>query len=199
MLARTRLAVALVVVSSILGVSTVRAAGIPSPPNSSVEPILVGDSNGGLIGDGFRVAVRDAANVPVGGSTVDLLFAGATRPYTVQVAPAGSLCPAAPGIRKIADAAGNVMFQARFGGFANAMAIQVRADGVLLRNVFARSTDINVDGATAVGDFNLFRVNFLFNPAAMETDYNEDGITAVGDFDIFRKVFLNDVPGTPCP
>src|SRR5262245_30890391 len=79
------------------------AAAVPSAANSSVEPVLVGDSNGALIGDGFRVTVRDAANNPVGGSLVDLLFAGTVRPYKPQVAPAFSLCPAAPGIRKSAD------------------------------------------------------------------------------------------------
>lgn len=196
MLARARFIA--FILTSILG-ATAANANVPSPPNSTFEPVLVGDSNGALIGDGFRVTVRDIANVPVGGSVVDLLFAGAVRPYTAQVPPSGSLCPAAPGIRQAANAAGNAVFQPRFGGFANAPAIQVRADGVLLGQVMARSTDIDVDGATAVGDFNLFRINFLFNPGALETDYNEDGATLVGDFDIFRKVFLNDVPGTPCP
>ena len=187
-----------IMVSSLLAATTVNAA-VPSPPNSVVEPVLVGNSNGALIGDGFRVTVRDINNTPVPGATVDLVFAGTVRPYTAQVPPATSGCPAAPVIRKVADAAGNVMFQARFGGYVNAPAIQVRADGVLLSQVQARSTDIDVDGTTAVGDFNLFRINFLFNPPATETDYNEDGMTLVGDFDIFRKVFLNEVPGTLCP
>jgi len=196
MLARARFIA--IFVSSIFA-ATAGNAAVPSPPNSVVEPVLVGNSNGTLIGDGFRVTVRDIANIPIGGSLVDLLFAGAVRPYTAQVPPSGSLCPAAPGIRQAANAAGNAVFQARFGGYANAFAIQVRADGVLLSQVMARSTDINADGTTAVGDFNLFRINFLFNPPAMETDYNEDGATLVGDFDIFRKVFLNEVPGIPCP
>lgn len=187
-----------ILVLSIFAATTVDAA-VPSPPNSVIEFTLVGNSNGSLIGDGYRVTVRDINNLPVPGATVDLVFAGSVRPYTAQVPPATSGCPAAPVIRKVADAAGNVMFQARFGGYANAPAIQVRADGVLLGTVQARSTDIDVDGTTAVGDFNLFRINFLFNPPAIETDFNEDGMTLVGDFDIFRKIFLNEIPGTLCP
>lgn len=171
-------------------------AGVPSPPNCSVDPVLVGDSNGMQIGAGFRVTVRDIVGNPVAGSSVTLGFFGTTRPYTVQVAPAAVTCPF---IVKSTDAAGHVVFQARFGGFANAPAINVQADGINLKVVPARSTDLDANGATDAFDFVHFRNNFLNSPAAPETDYNQDGVTDPFDFNIFRSVFLNDIPGTLCP
>jgi hypothetical protein len=172
------------------------APAVPNPVTSSVEPVLVGDSNGALIGDGFRVTVRDAANNPIGNSSVVLHFAGTVRPYTQQVPPANVTCPT---IVMTTNALGEAVFQARFGGFANAPAIGVIADGVFLSTVLARSTDINADGKTDAFDFALFRNNFLNNPGAPETDYNEDGVTNPFDLNIFRMVFLNDIPGTLCP
>lgn len=130
------------------------------------------------------------------GSAVKLVFAGTTRAYNAQVPPAQAACPS---IINVTDVFGNVVFQARFGGYANGPAIQVIADGFLLRTVLARSTDLDADGATTVADFNHFRTNFLTNPAAQETDYDETGVTDLGDFAIFRQVFLNDVPGVLCP
>jgi hypothetical protein len=178
------------------GLASSAIAAVPAPPNCSVEPVLVGDSNGALIGDGFRVTVRDAAFIPIGGSSVVLHFAGTVRPYLQQVPPANVTCPT---IVMQTNAIGEAVFQARFGGFANAPAIGVFADGVFLTTVLARSTDINADGKTDAFDFALFRNNFLNNPGAPETDYNEDGVTNPFDLNIFRMVFLNDIPGTLCP
>jgi len=180
----------------LLLVAAPAAAGVPDPGASSVEPVLVGDSNGMQIGNGFVVVVRDVLGAPLGGVTVQLIFAGTTRPYTTQVAPATTVCPY---IKGATDATGTVVFRARFGGYANGPAIEVRANGVLLSTVPARSTDLDADGATAAFDFVHFRNNFLNNPAAPETDYNEDGITDPFDFNVFRSVFLNDVPGILCP
>ena len=187
-----------ILVFAFLAIATAASADVPDPTQSSAEPILVGNSNGVLIGNGYRVAVRNVVGNPIPGSSVALIFAGAARPYSAQVAPATSNC-AVPSINKSTDAAGNVTFQPRFGGFANAPAVQVRADGILIRTVPARSTDLNADGATAIGDLGIFRINFIFSPGNLETDYNESGATEIGDLDIFRKAFLFDTPGTPCP
>lgn len=175
-------------------------AGPPDPGHSQIEPIIVGNSNGSQIGDGYRVIVRDFNGTPLGGISVELRFPGTgANPYQQQNFPASSQCMGGRYISKDTDANGLVVFQPRFGGFENGAGVTVKGNIINLGSVRARSTDINSDGATAVGDFNLFRLNFLFNPAAPETDYNEDGTTAVGDLDIFRKVFLFDSPGTPCP
>jgi len=174
------------------------SAAVPDPPKSTTSPILVGDSNGQLIQNGYEVWVRDLNNAPIAGSTVVLQFTGSARPYTSQVAPAIASCPT---VSKITDASGYVRFQVRMGGYDNAFATGVRvvADGVLLTSALARSTDLTGDGATGAFDLVHFRNNFLNNPSAPETDYNKDGITDPFDFNIFRSVFLNDIPGTPCP
>lgn len=190
LLAGTALAIAL------LASPAAATITVPYPPLCSVEPVLVGDSNGMQIGDGFKVTVRDVTGATMAGVVVHLAFAGTTRPYNAQVAPAQAQCP---DIANVTNGLGNVVFQARFGGYANAPAIQVIADGFLLKTVPARSTDLDADGATTVADFSRFRINFLTNPAAQETDYDETGLTDLGDFAIFRTVYLNDIPGVPCP
>src|SRR5262245_9369932 len=131
---------------------------VPDPAHSSVEPVLVGDSNGMQIGDGFRVTVRDLQNVPMANVVVALQFAGSgARAYASQVSPAQASCPS---ILSIANAVGEVAFRARFGGFANTPAVVVRADGVRLATVLARSTDLDADGVTGLSDLGIFRQNF---------------------------------------
>jgi len=172
------------------------AANLPDPGHSIVEDVIVGDSNGMQIGNGFRVIVLDAAGNPVVNSHVVLAFNGSAKPYTSQVPPAVASCP---NIFATTDASGTVVFEPRFGGFDNSPLVEVRADGVALRIVRSRSTDLTKDGVTAAFDFVQFRNNFLNNPTAPETDYNEDGITGPVDFNVFRLVYLNDIPGTVCP
>ena len=172
------------------------AAAVPDPSQCTVPPIIVGDSNGAAIGGGYKVVVRDAFGDPVPVSDVFLIFLGSTHAYTTQVAPVTTLCPA---IHRLATTVGIAVFTPRFGGFANSNTIEVLADNVLIGTVKARSTDINGDGMTGIADFNLFRTNYLTNPAAQETDYDQNGSTNVGDFNIFRQIYLADIPGTPCP
>lgn len=175
-------------------------AGPPDPGHCQLEPVIVGNSSGTQIGDGYRVIVRDMNGNLLSGISVELRFPGTgCNPYQQQNFPASSQCMGGRFITKDTDANGLVVFQPRFGGYENFATVTVKGNIVNLGSVRARSTDINSDGATAVGDLNLFRINFLFNPAAVETDYNEDGMTAVGDFNIFRQNFLFDSPGTPCP
>ena len=188
---------AAVLVAATLASPALATTVVPDASKSSVEPVLVGDSNGMQIGDGFRVSVRDFSGSSMVNSVVTLQFSGTSaRPYTSQVSPAQVSCPS---IRNITGVTGDVVFRARFGGFANTPAIVVRADGVLLATVLARSTDLDADGATGIQDLSLFRFNFLHAPDAKETDYDESGSTDIGDFSIFRQVFLNDLPGTTCP
>ncbi len=50
-----------------------------------------------------------------------------------------------------------------------------------------------------VADLALFRANYLGNPAAPETDYDADGATALSDFALFRVEYLSGARGTLCP
>src|SRR5262245_13315582 len=104
----------------------------PDPAHSSIEPILVGDSSGLQILDGFRVTVRDLNNVPLSGVGVVIVFSGPVRPYTSQNAGTGVACP---NVKIISDASGNAVFAARFGGFTNANTIDIRGNGTLLSTV----------------------------------------------------------------
>ena len=177
-------------------VSSPAFANPPFGPNCSAEPVIVGDSNGMQIGDGYRITVRDNNNNPVANAVVKLQFNGTSRPYHEQVLPAACQCPV---IVSISDATGHVTVRARLGGFDNITMIQVSAEGQAITTVKARSTDLNKDGVTGIADMSTFRFNFLKVPGSQETDYDETGLTDIGDFSIFRQVFLNDVAGTLCP
>jgi hypothetical protein len=88
------------------------------------------------------------------------------------------------------------------GGFVNAASVQVSANGVVLANIPARSTDIETgdNGAVTNGsDLNTFRCE-LFNlpchATGPETDYNNDTLTNTSDLNIFRiQLFATDQPG----
>ncbi len=174
------------------------AAPSPSPANSSVEPILVGSSSGLLIGDGYRVIVRDPQSRPLADVTVEVNFSGGIFPYSSQLPPTSVDC--APGIiSQLTDANGLALFRPRCGGTANFPDnLTIKANGIYLANATGRSTDYDASGATELADFNHFRVNFLTAPASLDTDYDESGVTDLGDLSIFRQVFLADTPGGVC-
>jgi len=184
----------LALVTSLVFATSARAAVYP--PNCSVDPVLVGDSSGMPIGNGFRVVARDAAGNAMPGITVTLQFFAPVRPYTAQVAPAVVTCPF---VLKVTDATGTAVFYVRMGGCSNAPCVLVRADGIVVGYVPTRSTDIDGDGLTWAFDLNLFRQRFLNDHMAQETDFDQSGATDLADFSIFRQVYLHEIPGIPCP
>ena len=180
-------------------------AALPSPPNCSVEPILVGGNTGNLLpgpgGPGFQVVVRDMFNLPIGGVTVDIQVpSAALRLYRTQ-APGTMVFCGQHFLRKTTNPLGEATFAPCIGGFDNSNAASIFADGILLAIVPVRSTDINASQAnTDLGDLNLFRVQFYApQPAAPQTDYTGDGVTGLADLNIFRGEFVALMPGNYCP
>ena len=97
------------------------------------------------------------------------------------------------------DSGGYVKFGVQAGGFNNANVVTVSADGVILANVRARSTDIDGVGArTDVNDLNVFRVK-LFTTAPPEIDFDISGISDVGDLNLFRQDLFSGAAGAYCP
>jgi hypothetical protein len=101
-------------------------------------------------------------------------------------------------ISRVGDSSGDFVFYPRLGSFENSAVIEVRASGILLARVLARSTDIDSNGATGLADLELFRVNFFGNPDAQETDYDLSGSTDLGDLNIFRTEFFSEASGALC-
>src|SRR5262249_32233633 len=160
---------------------------LPRPENCTVEPVIVGDSNGMQIGDGYRVIVRDSQNRPIEGTQVSVNFQQGVFPYQQQFFPGAGVDCAAIILSQVSDVNGVATFIPRIGGSNLFPVMAVKGDGVFLAQISGRSTDLDASGATDAFDFNHFRINFLTNPSAPETDYNEDGVTDAFDFNLFRQ------------
>jgi hypothetical protein len=177
----------------------VAPAAVPDATTSYVTPLMVAGSSGMAPGDTFQVAVRDVGWAPKAHALVTLNFTGTgMRLYQEQEASDSVDC-AAHVLAQWSDSNGLALFHPRAGGFQNVLGIQVRANGVLLKTVPGRSTDINGDGATDIADLALFRENFLVDRSAPETDFDMDGKTTVRDLAILRAEFYSGARGTPCP
>jgi hypothetical protein len=175
------------------------AAAVPSPQTSQCDAVLVGNISGIDRGNAFHVTVRDLANSPEAGSVVAIHFLGGTTHLVWEQNPGTTVSCGFLTISRVADSGGASSILARFGGFDNVAEANVTADGVILRRIAVRSTDLDGDGTTGLSDFNLFRQRFLSNPSAPETDYNQDGTTGLADFEIFRAEFVAGARGTVCP
>jgi len=178
-------------------------ATVPDPRFSVIDNVVVGNATGTLMGGvpaGYDVSVRDVNNAPKAGSVVTLDFsATGMKVYSSQNAGTTVNC-LAKAITRTADAVGHVNFGARVGGYTNAFLVVVIADGVILGNARARSTDIDgVDGRTGLGDLAHLANNLINNASAQETDFDLNGTTGLGDLSLFSTELLSPIGGTYCP
>lgn len=175
------------------------AAGPPAPWLCSVPSVVVGNLSGQAIGDGFVVVVRRASGDPYPGADVQLIFpVGGPRPLLEQE-PGTTVDCAARSVRRAADGNGVAVFHPRISGHVETNAVEVRAAGLLLRQVSVRSMDLDGSGVVDLIDFHRFAESFLGSPTAAETDFNADGRTDALDFDLFRRDFVARAQGAFCP
>ena len=175
-------------------------AAVPDPTKSHADPVLVGNLSGADMGNAFHVNVRDVGNVPKVGVTVSIVFNGSgSRPLQEQEAGTAVTCGSPVSISRVTDTHGDVFFHARVSGSDDEVIYQVRANGVLLRDITIRSTDLDGNGSTDLGDLNAFRVQYLSDPRGAETDYSQDGVTDLTDFNLFRIEYLKGARGSFCP
>jgi hypothetical protein len=174
--------------------------GVPDPNRSTVDPLLVGNLGADPPGLSFAVVVRDIAGNPIAGSQVAIDFAAAlgATPCATQN-PGTSVNCAQRAFFGQTGVDGKVVFYPKFGGYVNSALVSVYANGVLLRRVPARSSDITRDGRCELADLAHFRLNYLSNFTAPETDYNANGATDLGDFNFFRVEFLARAARDLCP
>src|SRR5262245_7766156 len=111
------------------------SAGVPSPPNSFVDPCFIVCPNGDFP---FHVVVRDVANVPLAGVVVLIDLCPC-------VGPSFNLCPGIScQITAVTDSSGAVLFRIKAGGTCP-LPVNIRANGVLLAGRFIASPDQNGD------------------------------------------------------
>ena len=119
------------------------------------------------------------------------------NPYNLQLAPTTVDCPSKT-LLQVADASGTATFRALIGGAENSSSITVRANGVPLSLIQARSTDMDANGDTGLNDLLLFGLNFFGNPAALESDFDNAGGTGLNDLLLFGLEFFSGGSGVPC-
>lgn len=192
---------ALAVTTGLALLATSAMASVPSPANSDVDPVAVGNVTGTALkgggfgttvgGIGFSVVVRDIGGVLINGANVTVDFntaagntggrgAGLVRAYNPQVTGtcAGDVFSKATNTG--GDPAGTARFRLIFGGAENDASIEVRANGVLLALIKARSTDLTAsngpDGRpTGLADVAILQSNTYsganVSGATMEADF----------------------------
>ena len=208
---------ALTVAAGLALVATTATAGVPDPAQSSADDVIVSNVSGNPLkpggafgtaatGIGYTVVVNDVNGSPIAGVTVTINFstgsgstglAAIANAMTTHIAPTTVDCGTGT-ISKVTDGSGTAIFTALAGGAENTASVEVRADGILLKTILARSTDVNADGETGLADLNTFRLNFFGNPAALETDFDLGGATGLGDLNLFRIEFFEPSNLTAC-
>jgi hypothetical protein len=191
--------------------AAVATAGIPSPPNCTVDHVIIGSygPQGATSGDGpcsatalpgFDVYVRDFNNVPVAGSVVSIVFAGtgtSVRPYLNQwPQPGVSVVCMNHQLNVTTDVNGHARFVPRFGRYGEGPAVPVYADGVFLRNIEARSADYNCDGQVNVADLGTFSGDYL-DPVGFRrrSDFDDCPGMTIADLSFFAAQYLASAAG----
>jgi len=204
---------ALAVTAGLALLATSAVAGVPSPANSNVDDVLVGGTGGSanplkgggfgtaVVSVGFTVEVKDIGGTPISGANVTINFSTANgnsglsvaaNPYNAQNDGSSVDCGTKT-ISKTTDGLGKAVFQPLFEGAENDASIEVRANGVLLKLIVARSTDTNGNGLTGVEDLAVYQAN-LYGPMGAEVDWNP-GTLGVDDLAILQsEIFLAPAP-----
>jgi hypothetical protein len=191
--------------------AAVATAAVPSPPNCTVDHVIIGSYSpeGATSGvapcapnalPGFDVFVRDFNNLPIAGSVVSIVFAGtgtSVRPYLNQwPQPGVSVNCAQHQLNVTTDVNGHARFVPRFGRYGESPVVPVYADGVFLRNIEARSTDYNCDGRVNVTDLGVFAGDYL-DPFGNHprSDFDDCPGMTVADLSFFAQQYLASLAG----
>jgi hypothetical protein len=193
-------------------VSPADEAKIPDPRFSQVTPVLVGCSSGDAVtthcpGElsasiGFKITLRDINNSPLYGKMAGLTFyAPGVRLYSEQEAGCTMDC-ALHTLEKVTDSNGVAVFHPRFGGYCNTACVEAWGEGVVVRDVPVRSTDMAAQGATTgLADFARFMPLYLAGSTTHpEADFDASGgPIGLSDFAIFSREYMLGAQGTYCP
>ncbi len=201
------------------GAAVPALAKVPDPRFSRVSTVIVGTTSGASLSsctsggyappggnrtDGFYVEVREVNNAPLWFETVTLDFSRTTLHLLADDTPGTTVDCAARTITRITGSDGVAVFRPRFCGQANGADVIVSVDGVWLRELPARSTDVDGDGTTGLMDFARVAGNLLDGSADPATDFDpctagSAGKTTLSDFALFAGELLHGARGSSCP
>jgi hypothetical protein len=193
--------------------TTSSVAGPPDPAYSIVPDVLVGADIGTeqlWFIPIFEVQVFDSDHNPVTNAIVSLHFAPASgasglsnrvNPWSVQDTWSEVDCPAKTITSVVlTNVAGTVVIDANFGGAENSNSVQVVCQGIVIAHIKARSTDMDANGETDLGDLARFKGPYLSFPPmnAPEADFSLDGEVELADFAIFGQAYFKGAVVPPC-
>ena len=201
-----------------LALANAAFAAVPSPPNCTVDHVIISSWNNvpaynGLAAcssspAGFDVWVRDSAGNPIANSQVRIVFAGtgtSIRPYHPQ-GPQGPIVIHCGdhSFSGFTDGQGHLNFVPHFGRYAEFAVVPVYADNVQIALIEARSPDYDCDGDVDLSDLTTFSGDFTDTHAYhARSDFDDCPTTSLGDFVFFSGQYLASVQaGVPidtCP
>jgi hypothetical protein len=168
-------------------------AKVPDPRFSQCDAVL--DD-----GRAFLVAPRDVSNAPLSFEEVTLDFsASPVRLYAEQESGTTVDCVRRT-LTRYTTIQGVATFHPRFAiGCADA-SVLVMVNGVWLRHVPARSTDLDGDGTVGVNDVAVFANAFREGSVRPELDFDgSGGAPGLGDFTRIVQGFLAAAKASYCP
>jgi hypothetical protein len=192
-------------------------AKIADPRFCTVPMILLGSTSGAALPSctadfgtppvrttGFRLVIRDINGAPLWNEPVRLDFSATSILLLADDRPGVTVDCAARTISAWTDQFGVVEFNPRFCGSSGDTRVIVNVDGVYVREVEARSTDVDGDGTTGIADFARVARNFLEGTVDSATDFDlcgsdAPGVTSLADFAIFAQELAREASAQLCP
>jgi hypothetical protein len=197
--------------------ATDATAKVPDPRFSEIPAVIVGSpsgaalpSCGGPFGSkgervaGFRVLIKEVNNAPLRYEQITLDFSQTSIHLLGDDRPGTTVDCAAHTITRFTDLGGVAVFEPRFCGSCPEAKVLVLADGVLMREIPARSTDVDGNGTTDILDFMRVVRNFQSGGPDPATDFDpcapgSEGRTTLIDFVLFAGEMQRGPRGTACP
>lgn len=154
--------------------------------------------------DGFHVEAREVNNSPLWYEPVTLDFSRTTLRLLADDTPGTTVDCVARTITRLTGQDGVAIFRPRFCGHTNGRDVIVSVNGVWLRELEARSTDIDGDGTTGLMDFARVARNFLEGSTDPATDFDpcspgSEGRTTLSDVVLFARELRREGQGIACP
>jgi hypothetical protein len=172
----------------------------PADPRfSTADPVVFGDPDGGRA---YRFTARDIANAPLVGQVVTLDFSGSPAHLYAEQEPGTTVNCASRTLSRFTGHDGVALFHPRFGGGCASASVVLSSDGIIERQLPARSTDLNgVGGCVDLADLSSFSGAFLHEPSTHpELDFDgSGGAIGLGDLVILAGDFLQGAKGNYCP
>jgi hypothetical protein len=191
-------AAAIVLGGSLAGVTTARA--VPSASNSSIPSHVLMVGRLAALADtalgSFSIVVRDLANVPIAGATVEfrVLNCDGARLSANPLQPGVTARCATHGYTAVTNLYGEVRMCLVGGGTVGSPpgagpCAQVFAGGVLLGTASVGIFDLDGAGGVAINDLAMWLTDFALNEPISRSDFDGSGTVTINDLSVWLEAW----------